>query len=58
MLHLLHNLVNVWTKEIRKVFTQNWLLNPTGKANAFVEIDLVQEHLYFWIKASFFRCHS
>ncbi|KAF8174074.1 hypothetical protein BJ912DRAFT_858960 [Pholiota molesta] len=50
MLHLFHNLVNVWTKEIRKVVTQNWLLNPTGKENAFVEIDLVQEHLNFWIK--------
>jgi len=68
MLHLFHNLVNVWTKEIRyvpseiqyqylirvcrKVVTQNWLLNPTGKPNAFVEIDLVQEHLNFWIKVS------
>ncbi|PPQ92857.1 hypothetical protein CVT25_004345 [Psilocybe cyanescens] len=50
MLHLLHNLINVWTKEIRKVVIQNWLLNPTGRANAFVEIDLVQEHLNFWIK--------
>jgi hypothetical protein len=36
----------------RKVVTQNWLLNPTGKPNAFVEIDLVQEHLNFWIKVS------
>ena len=68
MLHLFHNLVNVWTKEIRyvkseiqnqyltkvrrKVVTQNWLLNPTGKANGFVEIDLAQEHLNFWIKVS------
>jgi hypothetical protein len=68
MLHLFHNLVNVWTKDIRyviseiqyqyltrvrrKVVTQNWLLNPTGRANAFVEIDLVQEHLNFWIKVS------
>jgi hypothetical protein len=36
----------------RKIVTQNWLLNPTGKENAFVEIDLVQEHLNFWIKVS------
>jgi hypothetical protein len=36
----------------RKVVTQNWLLNPTGKPNAFVEIDLVQEHLNYWIKVS------
>ncbi|RDB26708.1 hypothetical protein Hypma_005341 [Hypsizygus marmoreus] len=50
MLHVLHNLINVWTDELRRIVTQNWLLNPTGKANAFVEIDLVQEHLNFWIK--------
>ena len=68
MLHLFHNLDNVWTKELRyvpseiqyqylmrvcrKVVTQNWLLNPKGKPNAFVKIDLVQEHLNFWIKVS------
>ncbi|KAJ7466949.1 hypothetical protein FB451DRAFT_1401804 [Mycena latifolia] len=28
----------------------NWLANPQGKHNCFVEIDLVQEHLNFWIK--------
>ncbi|KAJ6601568.1 hypothetical protein B0H10DRAFT_2082155 [Mycena sp. CBHHK59/15] len=50
MLHLLHNLISVWTKELRHVILQNWLLNPTGKPNSFVEIDLVQEHLNFWIK--------
>ena len=36
----------------RKLVTQNWLLNPSGKPNSFVEIDLVQEHLNFWIKVS------
>ena len=30
---------------------KNWLLNPTGKEDSFVEVDLVQEHLNFWIKA-------
>ncbi|KAJ6469072.1 hypothetical protein C8R47DRAFT_1151103 [Mycena vitilis] len=50
MLHLLHNLLCVWPPELRHVILQNWLLNPTGKANCFVEIDLVQEHLNFWIK--------
>lgn len=33
-----------------KIVLNNWLLNPTGKRNAFVEVDLVQEHLNFWIK--------
>ncbi|KAJ7643853.1 hypothetical protein FB45DRAFT_975568 [Roridomyces roridus] len=50
MLHLLHNLINVWTEELRSIVLQNWLANPQGKRNAFVEIDLVQEHLNFWIK--------
>ncbi|KAJ6454030.1 hypothetical protein C8R47DRAFT_1181220 [Mycena vitilis] len=50
MLHLLHNLICVWTKDLRWIVLQNWLANPQGKARAFVEIDLVQEHLNFWIK--------
>ncbi|KAJ7742551.1 hypothetical protein B0H16DRAFT_1323267 [Mycena metata] len=50
MLHLLHNMICVWTRELRAIIMQNWLANPQGKANAFVEIDLVQEHLNFWIK--------
>ncbi|KAF9472391.1 hypothetical protein BDN70DRAFT_900581 [Pholiota conissans] len=39
MLHLPHNLINIWTKAIRRIVVTNWLLNPTGKADAFVEID-------------------
>ncbi|KAK7019993.1 hypothetical protein R3P38DRAFT_1236976 [Favolaschia claudopus] len=50
MLHLLHNLICAWFKELRHVILQNWLINPTGKPNSFVEIDLAQEHLNFWIK--------
>ena len=34
----------------RRIITDNWLVNPTGKKNAFVEVDLMQEHLNFWIK--------
>lgn len=45
--------INTYQSFYRRVVTQNWLLNPTGKTNAFVEIDLVQEHLNFWIKVSF-----
>ncbi|KAJ7809892.1 hypothetical protein B0H14DRAFT_2864831 [Mycena olivaceomarginata] len=50
MLHLLHNLICVWTRELRYIVLQNWLANPQGKVKSFVEIDLVQEHLNFWIK--------
>ncbi|KAJ7800050.1 hypothetical protein B0H14DRAFT_2529711 [Mycena olivaceomarginata] len=50
MLHVLHNILCVWTAELRSIVLQNWLANPQGKCNGFVEIDLVQEHLNFWIK--------
>ncbi|KAF8196897.1 hypothetical protein K438DRAFT_1906287 [Mycena galopus ATCC 62051] len=50
MLHLMHNLTCVWTRELRYIILQNWLANPQGKFNCFVELDLVQEHLNFWIK--------
>ncbi|KAK7027796.1 hypothetical protein R3P38DRAFT_3315316 [Favolaschia claudopus] len=50
MLHILHNLICVWTNELRYIVLQNWLANPQGKIKAFVEIDLVHEHLNFWIK--------
>ena len=32
----------------------NTVLNPTNKDNAFVEADLVQEHINYWIKVSVF----
>ncbi|KAF7345541.1 hypothetical protein MVEN_01572800 [Mycena venus] len=50
MLHVLHNLICVWMAELRGIVLQNWLANPQGKFNSFMEIDLVQEHLNFWIK--------
>jgi hypothetical protein len=30
----------------------NWVLNPSGNPNSFVEVDLVQEHMNYWIKVS------
>ena len=66
VLYLLHNVTHVWPKPVvfviflvvcivdnsicRKVILNNWLVNPTGKANSFVELDLMQEHLNYWIK--------
>ncbi|KAH7917112.1 hypothetical protein BV22DRAFT_983924, partial [Leucogyrophana mollusca] len=52
MLHLIHNLSNVWPKAVRDIVMNNWLLNPTGRPNSFVEVDLVQEHMNYWIKVS------
>ncbi|THH13425.1 hypothetical protein EUX98_g9728, partial [Antrodiella citrinella] len=49
-LHLLHNLVCVWPDGLKKIIMNNWLANPTGLAHAWVPIDLLQEHMNFWIK--------
>ena len=35
-----------------RVMIQNWLVNPTGKPNSWVPVDLLQEHMNFWIKVS------
>ncbi|KAJ8090045.1 hypothetical protein PM082_018625 [Marasmius tenuissimus] len=50
MLHLLHNITQVWPKPLRDIVLNNWLLNLQGKEDSFVEVDLVQEHLNYWIK--------
>lgn len=34
----------------RKFFLHNWLVNITGRPNAFKEVDLLQEHQNFWAK--------
>ncbi len=61
LLHLVHNLTHVWPKPLRQVIStsdyfdvvnrdiiiKNWLLNPTGKPNSWVPVDLVQEHNNF-----------
>ena len=28
----------------------NWLVNTTGNPNSWLPVDLLQEHLNFWIK--------
>ncbi|KAF6743049.1 hypothetical protein DFP72DRAFT_859600 [Ephemerocybe angulata] len=57
MLALIHNLNQVWPKSVANIVLKNWLLNPTGRPNAFVEVDLVQEHMNFWIK-TFYKAHG
>ncbi|KAJ8090066.1 hypothetical protein PM082_018646 [Marasmius tenuissimus] len=57
MLHLIHNLTHVWPKEVVKIVLNNWLVNTSGKANRFLEADLLQEHLNYWIKV-FFKAHG
>ncbi|EGO00666.1 hypothetical protein SERLA73DRAFT_71664 [Serpula lacrymans var. lacrymans S7.3] len=69
MLYLIHNLSCVWPDSDtsswetclfnlgRKLVLSNWLVNPTGKQNSFVEVDLMQEHMDYWIK-NFYRAHG
>ncbi|KAH9918031.1 uncharacterized protein B0H18DRAFT_883201 [Fomitopsis serialis] len=53
VLFLIHNLTHVWPEGLRKIVLNNWLVNPTGKPDSWVEVDLLQEHMNFWIKVSF-----
>ncbi|KAJ7622305.1 hypothetical protein FB45DRAFT_992097 [Roridomyces roridus] len=57
MLHLIHNLTHVWPKAIRNIVLNNWLVNPTGKPFSWVEVDLMQEHMNFWIK-TIYKAHG
>ncbi|TFK19907.1 hypothetical protein FA15DRAFT_600668 [Coprinopsis marcescibilis] len=50
MLCIIHNLMWVWPKPIAHIVLNNWLLNPTGKENSFIKVDLMQEHMNYWIK--------
>ena len=36
----------------RKIILNNWLVNTTGHADAFIPLDLLQEHMNLWIKVS------
>lgn len=33
-----------------EIIMWNWVVNPTGRPNGFIPVDLLQEHLDFWIK--------
>ncbi|KAJ7438067.1 hypothetical protein FB451DRAFT_1344455 [Mycena latifolia] len=57
MLHLIHNLTHVWPKPIRAIILNNWLVNPTGNPFSWVEVDLMQEHMNFWIK-TIYQAHG
>ncbi|KAJ7584479.1 hypothetical protein C8J56DRAFT_789516 [Mycena floridula] len=57
MLHIIHNLTRVWPKELAAIVLRNWVVNPTGRFNCFIEIDLMQEHNNFWIK-TFYKAHG
>ncbi|KAF9537135.1 hypothetical protein CPC08DRAFT_552826 [Agrocybe pediades] len=49
LFHIIVNLRSMDSK-MREIWLNNWLANPTGKPNSFKEMDLLQEHLNFWLK--------
>ncbi|KAJ7636425.1 hypothetical protein FB45DRAFT_1055847 [Roridomyces roridus] len=54
---LIHHITCVWPPEIVDIVLNNWLVNTTGNPNSFLECDLLQEHLNYWIK-NFYRAHG
>lgn len=50
LLHLMCSVLYEWSEELRKAIFMNWLVNPSGLPGHFHELDLLQEHLNFWLK--------
>ncbi|KAJ7613568.1 hypothetical protein FB45DRAFT_759167 [Roridomyces roridus] len=57
MLSLIHNITHVWPKPMVQIVLNNWLVNTTGNPNSFLEGDLLQEHMNYWIK-NYYRAHG
>ncbi|KAH9921532.1 uncharacterized protein BXZ73DRAFT_91794 [Epithele typhae] len=51
VLHLVHGLTTVWPERLRVIVLKNWLVNPTRMENAWVPVDLLQEHMNLMIKS-------
>ena len=45
--------IHVYPKRLREALLENWLVNPSGEPRRWHELDLLQEHLNFWIKVFF-----
>ena len=45
--------IHVFNDKQREAIINNWLVNLSGKAGRWHELDLLQEHLNFWIKVFF-----
>ncbi|KAG8699950.1 hypothetical protein FRC09_006271 [Ceratobasidium sp. 395] len=50
MLHIIHNVEEIWPIPLRNLVLQNWLLDTTNRPNAWLGIDLHQEHGNLFIK--------
>ncbi|KAK7025899.1 hypothetical protein R3P38DRAFT_3193539 [Favolaschia claudopus] len=47
------NFLYEWSDDLRLTVLENYLVNPTGRIGHWLELDLLQEHFNFWIKALF-----
>ncbi|KAI0321599.1 hypothetical protein OF83DRAFT_1050951 [Amylostereum chailletii] len=56
-MYFIYMMTHVWPKPIVKIVLDNVLVNPTGKPDAWHEVDLLQEHLNFWIK-NYYQAHG
>src|ERR1700753_4042142 len=45
--------IHVYPKRLREALLNNWLVNTSGETGRWHELDLLQEHLNFWIKVFF-----
>ncbi|KDQ05525.1 hypothetical protein BOTBODRAFT_122690, partial [Botryobasidium botryosum FD-172 SS1] len=57
LLHLCHNLRHAWPEDLKALIINNLLVNMTGKPDRWKELDLLQEHMNFWIK-SVYKAHG
>ncbi|KAK7023848.1 hypothetical protein R3P38DRAFT_2954526 [Favolaschia claudopus] len=53
LLELACNFLYEWSDDLRMTVLENYLVNPTGRIGYWLELDLLQEHFNFWIKALF-----
>ncbi|KAJ7307866.1 hypothetical protein DFH08DRAFT_944472 [Mycena albidolilacea] len=53
LLELACNFLYEWSDDLRLSVLENYLVNPTGRIGHWLELDLLQEHSNFWIKALF-----
>ncbi|KAI0309837.1 hypothetical protein OF83DRAFT_1232886, partial [Amylostereum chailletii] len=56
-MYFIYMMTHVWPKPIVKIVLNNILVNPTGKPDTWHEVDLLQEHLNFWIK-NYYQAHG
>ncbi|KDQ17141.1 hypothetical protein BOTBODRAFT_156492, partial [Botryobasidium botryosum FD-172 SS1] len=57
LLHLCHNMRHAWPEDLKQLIINNLLVNMSGKPDGWKELDLLQEHMNYWIK-SVYKAHG